>query len=56
MQLNKYTNTKARPHLGVVGLDFFSHLKEPVLVNELLFIPVGVSLREAVGEESGDAS
>ena len=42
-------------HLGVVGLDFFSLLREPPLLNELVFTG-GVSLSEALGEWSGDVS
>lgn len=53
----KCINTRSgRPHLGVVGLDFFSRFREPVRVNELILTPGGVSLREAVGDGSGDAS
>ena len=46
----------ARAHLGVAGLDFFSLLSEPVLVNELVFTDEGVSLLDAVDDGSGDAA
>jgi len=40
----------------VARLDFFSRLSDPVLVNELVCIPGGVSLRKAAGDWIGDAS
>ena len=41
---------------GVEGLDFFSLLKEPDLLNELVLTLEGVSLSDTAGEWSGDPS
>ena len=43
-------------NLGMEELDFFSLLKEPDLLNELVFTLEGVSLSDTAGEWSGDPS